>query len=114
MAAMMVMIQPAMNLSSRRKLKPRRPSHRPTPAMAPTVAGVELQGRRRMGGEKGVAAQRLKLAVPAGHKWEGAVAFQGGPCSLRAQACTAWQQLPKQSLLPLSIRPAGPAGWLQS
>ena len=46
-AAMMVTIQPATNFANRRPLNPARPSQRPTPAMAPTVAGVELWASAR-------------------------------------------------------------------
>lgn len=42
-AATMVTTHPDTILSSRRPLNPLRPSHRPTPVMAPTVAGVDLQ-----------------------------------------------------------------------
>lgn len=42
-AAMTVTTQPDAIFSSRRPLTPAHPSHAPTPAIAPTVAGVELQ-----------------------------------------------------------------------
>lgn len=39
-----VTTQPATHSRKRRPLTPVSPSHRPTPAIAPTVAGVELRG----------------------------------------------------------------------
>lgn len=47
-ATTIVIAHPAANLRNRRQSKLRRPSIRPTPAMAPTVAGVDL--RRKVEG----------------------------------------------------------------
>jgi hypothetical protein len=62
--ATMVTTQPAQKRANRRPLNPRRPSHSPTPAIAPTVAGVDDMGRPRRDARMTTAATQSSTAKP--------------------------------------------------
>lgn len=64
-AAMMVTTHPATILTSSIPFRPRRPSHRPTPAMAPTVAGVEDMGMLKRDAMMTTAATHTSTQKPA-------------------------------------------------
>lgn len=76
-AAMTVTTQPDAILSSRRPFTPAQPSHAPTPAMAPTVAGVELQ-------QTGKRGQCQDLVMDAGQGCEEEFVYDSG---WRASQC---------------------------